>query len=227
MESALRYGGALLTPPQEPWAKKPLGYRVAKRALDLVGATLGLLLVWPILVTLAIWIKADSEGPVFYRGRRIGRLGREFRIFKFRSMVQNADKIGGPTTSDDDPRVTRPGKVLRKYKLDELAQLLNVLSGDMSLVGPRPDVPSEVTKLTAAERRAILSVRPGMTDWASVRFHNEGEIVAGQPDPHAAYETLIRPEKIRLQADYATRATFWIDVKILWTTATTLVRTRA
>jgi lipopolysaccharide/colanic/teichoic acid biosynthesis glycosyltransferase len=202
------------------------GYRTAKRTLDLVAAGLGLVLASPLFLALAVWIKLDSKGPVFYRGLRVGRRGRTFRIFKFRSMVVDADRIGGPTTSDDDPRVTRPGAFIRKYKVDELGQLLNVLAGHMSLVGPRPDVPSEVSKLSPDQRALILSVRPGMTDRASIAFHNEGEIVKGHADAHAAYETLIRPRKIELQEAYVREASFWTDARILWTTFATLFRTR-
>lgn len=202
------------------------GYRAAKRALDVGAAVFGLAITSPVLVALAIWVKLDSPGPVFYRGRRIGRGGREFGIYKYRSMVMNADKIGGPTTSEDDPRVTKSGKFIRRYKLDELPQLINVLVGDMSLVGPRPDVPSEIQKLSAAERDLVLAVRPGMTDWASIKFNNEGEIVQGYPDPHKAYEEIIRPHKIRLQMQYVQEASLATDLKILWGTFRMLWSTR-
>ena len=160
----------------------------------------------------------DRDGPVLYAGRRIGLSGREFRMYKFRSMVMNADKIGGADTPDDDPRLTSTGKFLRRYKLDELPQLINVVKGDMSLVGPRPQVPQEVANYTEEERE-ILSVRPGITDWSSLRFHNEGEILAGHADPNEAYNRLIRPEKMRLGLDYAKRGTFRDDLDILVKTA--------
>ena len=156
----------------------------------------------------------DRDGPVLYGGRRVGAGGREFRMYKFRSMVTNADKVGGPDTPDNDPRLTSTGRFLRRYKLDELPQLFNVLNGDMSMVGPRPQVPSEVADYTDEERE-VLSVRPGITDWASLRFHNEGEILAGHADPHQAYNELIRPEKMRLGIEYARRATFRDDLSIL------------
>jgi lipopolysaccharide/colanic/teichoic acid biosynthesis glycosyltransferase len=168
-------------------------------------------------VLLAVWARVklvDRDGPVLYGGRRVGLGGREFRMYKFRSMVMNADKIGGADTPDDDPRLTKTGRFLRRYKLDELPQLINVLKGDMSMVGPRPQVPQEVATYTAEERQ-ILNVRPGITDWASLRFHNEGEILAGHPDPNKAYNELIRPEKMRLGVEYARRATFRDDVSIL------------
>lgn len=207
--------------PRHSWA-----YRIAKRTLDFVAAVVGLTVTSPVLVGLAVWVKMDSPGPVFYRGRRVGRNGKGFGIYKYRSMVVNADKIGGPTTSEDDPRVTKSGKFIRRYKLDELPQLINVLLGDMSLVGPRPDVASEIEKLSDGERALILAVRPGMTDWASIKFNNEGEIVQGHSDPHKAYEELIRPHKIRLQMDYVQQASFRTDFSILWDTFRMLWSTR-
>ena len=169
---------------------------------------------------LGIWarIKLDRDGPAIYAGPRVGMSGREFRMYKFRTMVMNADRIGGPSTPDDDPRLTRTGRFLRRYKLDELPQLVNVLRGDMSFVGPRPQVPDEVAGYTPEERE-ILSVRPGITDWSSLRFHNEGEILAGHADPDRAYAELIRPEKMRLGLDYARRGTFRDDIDILMKTA--------
>jgi lipopolysaccharide/colanic/teichoic acid biosynthesis glycosyltransferase len=135
-------------------------------------------------------------------------------MYKFRTMVTNADRVGGPNTPDDDPRVTRTGRFLRRYKLDELPQLLNVLRGDMSFVGPRPQVPDEVAAYTPQERELLL-VRPGITDWASLRFSNEGEILAGHADPDRAYAELIRPEKMRLGLEYVHRGTFRDDLAIL------------
>jgi len=156
----------------------------------------------------------DRDGPVLYGGRSAGRGGREFRMYKFRSMVTNADKIGGADTADDDPRLTRTGRFLRRYKLDKLPQLFNVLRGVMRLVGPRPEVPGKVAAYTPEERE-ILRVRPGITDWSSLRFHNEGEILAGHADPEQAYNELIRPEKMRLGLEYARRATMRDDLEIL------------
>jgi lipopolysaccharide/colanic/teichoic acid biosynthesis glycosyltransferase len=168
-------------------------------------------------VLLAVWARirlVDRDGPALYAGRRVGAGGREFRMYKFRSMVMNADKIGGADTPDDDPRLTKTGKLLRRYKLDELPQLINVVKGDMSLVGPRPQVPQEVATYTTEERE-ILNVRPGITDWSSLKFHNEGEILAGHADPNKAYNELIRPEKMRLGLEYARHATFRDDISIL------------
>ena len=139
-------------------------------------------------------------------------------MYKFRTMVTNADRVGGPNTPNDDPRLTRTGRFLRRYKLDELPQLVNVLKGDMSFVGPRPQVADEVAGYTREERE-ILSVRPGITDWASLKFSNEGEILAGHSDPDRAYAELIRPEKMQLGLDYARRGTFRDDIAILVKTA--------
>jgi lipopolysaccharide/colanic/teichoic acid biosynthesis glycosyltransferase len=167
-------------------------------------------------ITLGIWarIKLDRDGPALYSGRRVGQGGGEFRMYKFRTMVTNADRVGGPNTPNDDPRLTRTGRFLRRYKLDELPQLYNVLKGDMSFVGPRPQVPGEVAGYSEEERE-ILSVRPGITDWSSLKFHNEGEILAGHEDPDLAYAELIRPEKMRLGLQYVRKGTFRDDLKII------------
>jgi lipopolysaccharide/colanic/teichoic acid biosynthesis glycosyltransferase len=188
-----------------------------KRAFDASLAAVGLLILSPLLSIIALAFLFDSPGPVFYRGLRAGRYGKPFRIFKFRTMVVNADKIGGPSSSADDPRITRVGDFLRRYKLDELPQLLNVLKGEMSLVGPRPEVVQEVLSYTEEEKR-LLEVRPGITDWASIEFRNEGEILRGSADPHAAYREKIRPEKIRLGLEYVDRRSFLTDCKIIVST---------
>ncbi len=172
------------------------------------------MLASPVIGVIAVKIRTESEGPIFYGGRRVGMGGREFKMYKFRSMVPNADKVGGPNTPDDDPRLTKTGRVLRRYKLDELPQLVNVFRGDMSFVGPRPQVPGEVAGYTPEERDLLL-VRPGITDWASLRFSNEGEILAGHADPDKAYAELIRPEKMRLGLDYVRKGTFRDDLGIL------------
>jgi lipopolysaccharide/colanic/teichoic acid biosynthesis glycosyltransferase len=192
-----------------------------KRAFDLAVALVALAILGPALLVLAALIKLHDGGPVFYRGARVGLHGRSFRIFKFRTMVVNAERVGGPSTSDDDPRVTRIGRVLRRHKLDELPQLLNVVAGEMSLVGPRPEVEQEVRLYTEEERR-LLTVRPGITDYASIRFRNEGEILKGAPDPHEAYRRLIRPEKMRLALRYVNEQSLGTDLKILARTVSTL-----
>lgn len=185
-----------------------------KRRFDFFFSLLGLVLLSPLLLLIAVAIKLEGPGPVFYRGGRVGRLGMPFRIFKFRTMVVNADQIGGPSTPDDDPRVTRTGKFLRKSKLDELPQLINVLKGEMSLVGPRPEVPQYV-QMYNDEERAILSVKPGITDWASIWNSDEGALLAGTPDPEKTYRESIRPEKIRLQLEYVRNRSFLTDLVIL------------
>jgi lipopolysaccharide/colanic/teichoic acid biosynthesis glycosyltransferase len=194
---------------------------VIKRLFDVVVASVGLMLLWPVLVLCALLIKGEDGGPVFFRGIRVGHHGKPFRIAKFRTMVVNADKIGGPSTADDDPRITRIGRVLRKYKLDELPQLINVWTGEMSIVGPRPEVEAEV-RLYTAEERLLLSVRPGMTDHASIRFHNEGEILQGSPDPHQTYREKIRPEKMRLGLAYVRHHSLWVDLGIILETLKTI-----
>jgi lipopolysaccharide/colanic/teichoic acid biosynthesis glycosyltransferase len=167
-------------------------------------------------------IRMEDGGPIFYRGLRIGLHGQFFRIFKFRTMVVDAERMGGASTADDDPRITRIGKKLRKHKLDELPQLINVFLGDMSLVGPRPEVPHYVNMYTE-EEKAILTVRPGITDWASLWNPDEGAILAGSPDPEKTYMEKIRPEKIRLQLKYVRERSFWTDIQIVFLTLKTII----
>ncbi|RJQ20581.1 MAG: sugar transferase [Nitrospiraceae bacterium] len=193
-----------------------------KRLFDVSASLAGLAVLFPVIFFIALLIKLDSSGPVFYRGLRVGRNGRPFRIFKFRSMVHNADKIGGTSTPDDDPRVTRTGQVIRKYKLDELPQLINVLTGDMSFVGPRPQVPWAV-ELYSEEEKQLLSVRPGITDYASIRFRNEADILKGSADPDRDYLEKIAPEKIRLGLEYVRERSLWLDIKIIFSTLKALI----
>jgi lipopolysaccharide/colanic/teichoic acid biosynthesis glycosyltransferase len=185
-----------------------------KRMFDLLISTIGLMMLAPVLMAIAAAIKAESAGPLFYRGLRAGQYGKPFRIFKFRTMVMNADKIGGPSSAANDPRITLVGRFLRRYKLDELPQLLNVVKGEMSLVGPRPEVLQYVAMFNT-EEKAILSVPPGITDWASIATFDEGARLAGSPDPEKTYLEEIRPEKIRLQLEYVRRRSFGTDVRIL------------
>lgn len=193
-----------------------------KRIFDFILALIGLVVLFPLLLICALAIKLTSPGPVFYRGLRIGLHGKPFHVFKFRSMVVNAEKLGGITTSADDKRVTKAGMFLRKYKLDELPQLINVLAGDMSFVGPRPEVASEVDQYDVNARR-LLTVRPGITDYSSIKFRNEGEIVSGYSDPHKAYKELIQPEKIRLGLYYVNTHNFWVDIKLILKTVAVIV----
>jgi len=199
---------------------------LSKRLFDVVCSLVGLVVLFPLMLVIAILMKLSSPGPLFYTGTRIGRCGKPFRLLKFRTMVVNADKIGGPSTADDDPRVTTVGRALRRYKLDEIPQLINVLKAEMSFVGPRPEVAAEV-ELYSPEQRELLKVVPGITDWASMRFHNEGEILKGSSDPHQTYQQKIRPEKIRLGLEYVRKRSFWVDLQILVGTLELLVRTRA
>ncbi len=194
-----------------------------KRSFDLVFSAVLLILLAPVLLVISILIKAGDGGPVLYGGIRVGRGGRRFRMWKFRTMVLNADKIGGPSTADDDPRITRVGKFLRKCKLDELPQLINVFLGEMSFVGPRPEVPMYVDMFTDEEKK-ILTVRPGITDWASLWDCDEGAILAGSKDPEKDYLEKIRPEKIRLQLKYVNERSFVADMAIIFKTALRLVK---
>jgi lipopolysaccharide/colanic/teichoic acid biosynthesis glycosyltransferase len=196
-----------------------------KRSFDVVCSAFGIILFSPVILLLVILIKKGDGGPAFYWGSRAGKGGKPFKILKFRTMVLNADKIGGPSTSDDDPRITPIGRVIRKYKFDEIPQLVNVFKGEMSFVGPRPEVLDEVATYTPEERR-ILTVRPGITDWASLTYHNEGEILKGSVDPHEAYRRLIKPGKIKLALKYVDEHSFLTDMKIIGQTVATLIKSR-
>jgi lipopolysaccharide/colanic/teichoic acid biosynthesis glycosyltransferase len=193
-------------------------YPIAKRTFDTALAALGLIVVSPVLAAIAIAIKTGSKGPLLYKGRRVGLDGVPFEMLKFRTMVVDADKIGGSSTPEDDPRVTPIGKKLRRYKLDELPQLLNVLKGDMSFVGPRPQVQWAVDLYTPEERE-ILRVRPGITDEASLKFSNEAEILKGSTDPDKDYIEKIHPEKMRLSLEYVRHRSFSGDLSIIARTA--------
>ena len=184
-----------------------------KRIIDRVMATIGLAVLSPVLVALWVAVRRSSPGPALYRGLRVGQNGVPFHILKFRTMVVNAEVLGGSCTSTDDVRITPVGRWLRKYKLDELPQLLNVLKGDMSFVGPRPEV-QRYADLFNAEEKQILSVRPGITDCATLWNSDEEAILAGSPDPERAYLEIIRPTKIRLQLKYVHERNLWIDFKI-------------
>ncbi len=202
--------------------KNDLSYS-AKMAMDIVGSLIGLVLLSPVLLTIAWKIHREDGGPVFYRGARTGLHGVPFHIFKFRTMVVNAEKLGASSTSDDDARITRVGQMLRKYKLDELPQLINVLKGDMSLVGPRPEM-KKFTDLYTDEEKVILTVKPGITDWASVWNPDEGAVLAGSTDPDRDYMEKIRPEKIRLQLKYVRERSFLTDLRIIFLTFQTILR---
>jgi len=185
-----------------------------KRLFDLLLSSVGLVLLSPVILVLALLIKLHDRGPVFYRGERVGRGGTIFRIYKFRSMVVNAEKTGVSSTAKEDPRITPIGRFLRKTKLDELPQLLNVLTGEMSIVGPRPEV-KKFTDLYTNEEKALLTLRPGITDYASLWDINEAEVLAGSSDPDKDYLEKIRPEKIRLQLKYERERSLLTDIKII------------
>ena len=188
-----------------------------KRLFDIVASACGLILLSPLFFIVSVWIKLDSIGPVFYRQVRVGRYNKDFRIFKFRSMRVGADKGSLVTIGGRDPRVTRIGYYLRKFKIDELPQLINVFIGDMSLVGPRPEVRHYVDYWTP-EQLHVLDVRPGITDPASIKFRNENELMESAEDPESFYINVIMQEKLKLYLEYVQNASFWYDVKLIFKT---------
>ncbi len=185
-----------------------------KRTFDFLASLFGLLLLSPVILCIAVWVKCDSKGPIFYRQVRVGKDGREFKLLKFRSMRMGADRAGLLTLGDRDPRITRSGFWLRKTKLDELPQLFNVLVGEMSLVGPRPEVPKYVALYTP-EQREVLSVRPGITDVASVEMRDEAELMAQQSDPESYYVNVQMPLKIELAKKYIAQQSLLSDLKLI------------
>lgn len=193
-----------------------------KRFTDFILSTLGLFITSPILIPVIISVYLQDYHSPFYMAPRVGKNGKMFKMIKIRSMVINADKSGVNSTSNDDKRITRLGHFIRKYKIDELSQLINVFKGDMSLVGPRPNVLSDVNLYTGEEKK-ILSVKPGITDLASIVFSDEGEILAGQPDPDLGYHQIIRPWKIRLALIYVDKRSFWLDLKLIYLTTIAMV----
>lgn len=187
---------------------------MAKRVLDVGLAGLGILMLSPLLAAVALAVVADSPGPVLFRQVRVGRRFRRFRILKFRTMVADADARGGVLTLAGDPRITRAGRLLRRLKLDELPQLFNVVAGDMSLVGPRPEVPEYVERFRA-EFAEVLAIRPGLTDLASLKYRDEAAVLATAADPDAEYVRVILPDKLRLAREYAGRASLRLDLSII------------
>lgn len=196
---------------------------IAKRAMDIVLSACALAVLWPLLLLIALAIWIDDPGPVFYRQVRVGRNGKTFRIFKFRSMVMDADKKGLAITVGRDSRITRVGAVLRKTKLDELAQLLNVFLGQMSFVGPRPEVPKYVELYTPYQRQVLL-VRPGITDYASIAYRNENDLLAGAPDPEAMYIEQIMPDKIELNMKYLREISPLADIRLILKTIVAVIK---
>jgi lipopolysaccharide/colanic/teichoic acid biosynthesis glycosyltransferase len=204
-------------PPRRPW------YQTTKRGLDFVAAAGGLLFLWPLLLIAAIAIKLDSRGPVFFIQQRVGRSFKNFGIFKFRTMVTDAEQRGGQITFGRDPRITRVGHFLRQTKLDELPQLFNVLVGQMSLVGPRPEVPRYVEMYREAYAY-VLSVRPGLTDLASLKYRDEAEQLAASADPAREYAERILPDKIALARQYINSASLTGDLAIVLKTFVRIAR---
>ena len=188
-----------------------------KRVFDVIASGLGLVCLSPLFAFLAVWIKLDSKGPVFYRQVRVGRDNRDFRIYKFRSMRLDSDKLGLITVGGHDPRVTRSGYYIRKYKLDEFPQLINVFLGNMSLVGPRPEVRKYVDMYTPEQMR-VLSVRPGITSLASIRYRNENEILAEAEDPDLCYIRKVMPDKLKIDLEYVDRANLLTDIGLIFAT---------
>lgn len=196
-----------------------------KRIFDIVASGLGLLVLSPLFLVIAIWIKLDSPGPVFYRQVRVGRHNKDFPIFKFRSMRVGSDKGSLVTIGGHDPRVTRSGYFIRKFKIDELPQLINVFIGDMSLVGPRPEVRHYVNYWTP-EQMHVLDVRPGITDPASIKFRNENELMENAENPEDYYINVIMQEKIKLYLEYVRNASFGYDIQLIFKTFWVIVSER-
>ena len=193
------------------------------RLLDIVLSLLGLLFLLPIFVILAVWIKFDSQGSIFFRQIRVGKDGRDFRIYKFRTMIVNAEKMGIITIGERDPRITNSGYFLRKYKLDELPQLINVLKGEMSFVGPRPEVRKYV-EMYNQEQLKILTVKPGITDYASIEYINEDEILGKSLDPERTYIEEIMPQKIKYNMKYINNKTVIEYFKIVFLTIIKIIK---
>lgn len=194
-----------------------------KRAMDIVISGGALVVIWPVLLLIALAIKIDDPGPVFYRQVRVGKDGREFRIYKFRTMIVDADKKGLQITVGRDNRITRMGRLLRKTKLDELAQLINVLVGDMSFVGPRPEVPRYVNMYTPYQRQVLL-VRPGITDYASIAYRNENDMLEKAEDPERMYIDVIMPDKIELNMKYLREISPLADIRLILSTIVAVIR---
>jgi lipopolysaccharide/colanic/teichoic acid biosynthesis glycosyltransferase len=207
--SAAELGRATTGTPNARW-----GYAALKRSLDLTASGIGLLVLSPLLAVAALAVRLDSAGPVFFLQQRVGRNFKPFWIYKFRTMVVDADRRGGQLTAGADPRITRVGRFLRKTKIDELPQLFNVLRGDMSLVGPRPEVPKYV-EMFRDQYAYVLSVRPGLTDPASVKYSDEAAILAASDDPEQEYIQRILPDKIALARQYISQASFGGDLALV------------
>lgn len=194
-----------------------------KRTFDFTVSAIAIFLLLPLFGVISLLIKLDSKGPIIFKQVRIGKSGKEFKIYKFRTMVMNAEKLGKQITVGRDPRITRVGYFLRKFKLDELPQLFNVLKGDMSFVGPRPEVP-HYTQLYNEEQKKVFTVRPGITDYASIKYRNENEILTKSEDPEKTYIEVIMPDKLKLNLKYIEEQSLWLDIKIIFMTLYKIIK---
>lgn len=196
-----------------------------KRCFDVISSLVGLILISPVFLIVPLLIKLDSKGPIFLKQRRIGKDGKQFIIYKFRSMVQDADKIGSQITAGNDSRITRVGKILRRYEIDELPTLINVLKGDMSIVGPRPEVPEYLKHFDNLKYREVLSVRPGITDLGTMAFRDEAKYLNDQ-NHEEIYEKQILPQKLDLYLEYVHNNNFCFDLKIILETIVLILKQR-
>ncbi len=189
-----------------------------KRLFDLALVIPGLIVLSPLFITISLWIKLDSSGPIFFRQKRVGQYGKEFEILKFRTMVVNAESLGAKLTVGSDSRITKSGVFLRKYKVDELPQLINVLKGEMSLVGPRPEVPEYVAYWDAGDKEEVLSVPPGITDFASIEFKDENDMLVNSKNPVDKYIKEIVPLKLEYNKRYVRERSVWLDISLIFKT---------
>lgn len=188
---------------------------IAKRLFDLFFVVPGVLLLSPVFLIIALLIKKDSSGEILFKQQRVGLNGKPFKVLKFRTMVVDAEKQGAKVTTGNDPRITQTGQWLRKYKIDELPQLINVLKGEMSLVGPRPEVPEYIAFYTDEQKRTVLSVLPGITDLASIEFRNENELLANSENPVKDYREKVLPIKLKYYIQYVKERSLWMDFKLI------------
>ena len=199
------------------------GGKITKRTFDIVACVTAVLVLCPLWLCIGLMVACGSKGGAFYRQTRVGRNGKEFKLLKFRTMRKDADKIGGLITVGEDNRVTRVGRFLRKYKLDELPQFLNIIKGDMSIVGPRPEVPKYVALYDERQRR-VLSVRPGLTDYASIEYISENELLAQSPDPDRTYIEEIMPAKLELNLKYIDNQSVMEDLRLIFKTLFSIIK---
>jgi lipopolysaccharide/colanic/teichoic acid biosynthesis glycosyltransferase len=196
---------------------------VLKRSFDLFFSVLGLIILAPVLFIIAIWIICDSKGPVLFKQKRVGQYGKEIAVYKFRSMVTDAESKGLKITVGRDPRITDSGHFIRKYKIDELAQLINVINGTMSLVGPRPEVQEYIDVYPQYIKEKVLSVKPGITDFASIEFKDENSLLEGATDPHQTYINEILPIKQKYYLQYVDQQSIWLDIKLIFQTIIAII----